>query len=308
MTLMTKRYPRGIMATACIPWTKDYQFDEKLFRGEVSLLCDQKIKSIYLFGTAGEGYSVSNRQFSDIVRAFGDETKGREGVRPMVGIISLSPDEILERIEAAGKEGITDFQISFPAWGAVSDTEAMTFLHYICDRFPEFSFMHYNNGLRSRKKLGGAQYARIAEELPNLVAVKHTAATLAEICDLQKRDLPLQFFFLEDAYAYASLMGEASLLISFCNINYRLAHAYFEAGKTKDRETLMNMVQEFSAFYSLLGLLPGGLMDGAYDKLYVKYSIPEFPQRLYPPYEGVTEEQFAAFDKALREAVPGWFS
>lgn len=304
---MTKRYPREIMATACIPWTEDFQFDEKLFRKQVSMLCDQKIKSVYLFGTAGEGYSVSNRQFMDIVRAFRAETKGREGVRPMVGVISLSPDEIVERIEAAAREGITDFQISFPAWGAVSDKEALTFLHYICDRFPALSFMHYNNGLRSRKKLGGAAYARIAEEIPNLVAVKHTGATLLEICDLQKRELPIQFFFLEDAYAYASLMGEASLLISLCNINYRLAFAYFEAGVNRDRETLMNMVQEFSTFYSLLSLLPGNLMDGAYDKLYLKYSIPEFPQRLYPPYEGATEQQFEIFDKALREAIPGWF-
>ena len=49
------------------------------------------------------------------------------------------------------------------------------------------------------------------------------------------------------------------------------------------------------------------LADGAYDKLFVKYSIPEFPQRLYPPYEGVTDAQFAAFDRAVRQALPGWF-
>lgn len=304
---MAKRYPRNIMATACIPWTADYQFDEKLFRKEVELLCDQELKSIYLFGTAGEGYSVSKRQFTDIVRTFYAQTKDKKQVRPMVGVIGLSIDEILERIDVAASLGITDFQISFPSWGEVTDEGAMTFLHMVCDRFPELTFMHYNNGLRSRKKLTGAQYEQIAKDLPNLAAVKHTGATLGEICDIQKRNLPIQFFFLEDAYAYASLMGEASLLISLCNINYRLAFSYFQAGVQKDLDTLMKMAQEFHTASSLLGLLPGGRMDGAYDKLFVKYSIPEFPQSLYPPYEGVTDQQFAVFDQALRKTLPSWF-
>ena len=50
------------MATACIPWTEDYRFDEQMFRQEVDLLCDNGLKNIYLYGTAGEGYSVSNTQ------------------------------------------------------------------------------------------------------------------------------------------------------------------------------------------------------------------------------------------------------
>jgi len=302
-----KRYPRGIMATACVPWTEDFRFDETMFRKEVSMLCDTGIRSIYLFGTAGEGYSVSNSQYLDIVKAFRDETDGR-GVMPMVGVISLSPDEMLHRIEAAAKLGITDFQISFPAWGAVSDSEAATFLHYICDRFPRLRFMHYNNGLRSRRKLTGAHYKTLCAEIPNLVAVKHTAATMGEIQELHRSDLPLQLFFLENAYGYASLVGESSLLISLSNINYRLAFDYFEAGVRKDAQKLTDMERDFAVCSdTLFSVLPGGKMDGAYDKLFVKYSIPEFPQRLYPPYEGVTDAQFAAFDRALRTALPNWF-
>jgi len=168
--------------------------------------------------------------------------------------------------------------------------------------------MHYNNGLRSRRKLAGAHYAQLCEEIPNLVAVKHTAATMGEIMDLVSRNLPLQFFFLENAYGYASLIGEASLLISLCNIDYRMAHAYFDAGTRQDTKTILRLEQELTTCGSLLSLLPGGKMDGAYDKLFVKYSIPEFPQRLYPPYEGISDEEFQIFDQALREKLPGWFT
>lgn len=304
---MEKRYPRGIMATACVPWTETYQFDEGLFRRQVAYLCDQGIRSIYLYGTAGEGYAVSNQQYLEIVKAFKDETKDRAGVLPMVGVISLSPDEVRGRVEAAAEVGITDFQISFPAWGAVSDSEAFSYLHYICDRYPTLRFMHYNNGLRSHKKLFGRQYEKISAEIPNLVAVKYPGATIREIQDVITRDLPLQFFFLENGYGYASMVGEASLLISLCNINHRLAFEYFQAGVDKDYEKLIQMDIEFGKCSDLLGLLPGGKMDGAYDKLFVKYAIPEFPQKLYPPYEGITDEQFEVFDKALRKELPRWF-
>ncbi len=304
---MKKRYPRGIMATACVPWTEDFRFDETMFRREVDMLWDQGIRSIYLFGTAGEGYIVSNRQFHQITAAFADALRGRDGALPMVGVISLSTDEILQRIEAAAELGIRDFQVSFPSWGAVTESEAVNFLHYVCDRFPELRFMHYNNGMRSKTKLGAAVYARLAEEIPNLVAVKHTAATMAEIADIMKRDLPLQFFFLENAYGYASLMGEASLLISLCNIQYSKAWEYFRAGVCQDTKTLMKLEQELNTCAQALSVLPQGKMDGAYDKLFVKYAIKDFPQRLYPPYEGMTDAQFQQFDTALRTMLPEWF-
>lgn len=301
-----KRYPRGIMATACIPWTEDYCFDEQMFRQEVDLLCDNGLKNIYLYGTAGEGYSVSNTQYLEIVKAFYEETRCRQGVRPMVGVISLSPDEILRRIDCAAAAGIRDFQISFPAWGQVGDSEALTFLHYICDRFPELSFMHYNNGLRSRKKLGGKDYERICREIPNLVAVKHTAATVYEILDLMERDLPLQIFFLEEAYGYASLTGEASLLISLGNINYRRTQEYYQAGVEQDAGKVIRLAREFHRCLELVGRLPAGKMDGAYDKLFVKFSLPDFPQRLYPPYEGISDEEYEIFRAEVAAALPHW--
>ena len=57
---MQKRYPKTLMTTACVPWTKDFKIDEAMLRREIDVLMDAGSKSIYLFGTAGEGYSVSH--------------------------------------------------------------------------------------------------------------------------------------------------------------------------------------------------------------------------------------------------------
>lgn len=296
------------MATACIPWTVDNHFDEVSFRKQMPLLAQVGVQSVYLFGTAGEGYAVDDAQYLEIVRAFVDEAQVYKDMLPMVGVICLAPNQVLRRIEEAAVLGVKDFQISLPCWGALQDKDIFNYFHYVCDRFPQLRFMHYNTQLRTHVKLNGAQYARLCEEVPNLVAVKHTGASMEEILDLMIHDLPLQLFFLEGAYGYACLAGQAGLLISLCNISPPLARKYYIAGQTKDVATIMALEKEFVLCNHILTKhLPGNLMDGAYDKLFVKYAIPNFPHRLYPPYQGVCEEAFVAFDMELRRRLPQWF-
>lgn len=304
---MEKRYPSTVMATACIPWTKDWSFDKKLFCDEVELLKFNKIKSIYLYGTAGEGYAMTNSQYVEIVKTFSDIMQG-PGLRPMIGVISLSMSEIIERIEMARDLGLRDFQISFPSWAMLRDTEAVLFLHTVCDRFKDCNFLHYNNGLRSKKRLYARDYKKLAGEIPNLVAVKNAGATVNDCRELMQEETPIQHFFLEFMYSYASMFGDASILISYLNLNYDYAWKYYEAGRKKDAKTLFAIDAELQKIADAFGrALPGDRIDGAYDKLFVKMSIPDFPQTLYPPYEGISDSEFNSFGEEIKSTLPHWF-
>ena len=121
-----KRYPACILAACCVPWKEDGTLAEEIFRREIRNLLTNLTRDIYLFGTAGEGYAVTDKQFDQIVRIFREETK-QSDVRGMVGIISLSLSTMIERIERAREIGIRQFQISLPSWGALSDGELKTF-------------------------------------------------------------------------------------------------------------------------------------------------------------------------------------
>jgi hypothetical protein len=46
-----------------------------------------------------------------------------------------------------------------------------------------------------------------------------------------------------------------------------------------------------------------GHMDGAYDKLFIKLHLAEFPLRLLPPYTATNEDGFATF---LENLPPKW--
>jgi len=304
---MEKRYPDTIMATACAAWDEKYNFDEVSFRKQVKLLTDAGIKSIYLFGTAGEGYAVSREQYSVMAAAFLDQMKDVPGALPMIGVISLSMSEIISRVELGLKLGAKDFQISFPSWGAVTINEGVNFLREVCRSFPQARFMHYNNGLRSKTKLRFADYKRICDEVPNLAAIKNPTGDMTEIHELFSGELPLRIFVLEYGYGYASLFADSSLLISMLNLDLEHAWNYYNAGKHRDAAVIVRYHCDFQKIHKeLFANIPPGLIDSAYDKSFVKSHIPEFPLRLLPPYTGPSDAQYEAFIKAVRVKMPHW--
>lgn len=306
---MEKRFPKLLLCAACIPWIEDNQLDVPLFRKGVRLLCENGAGSIYLFGTAGEGYAVNREQYLQIVSAFMDEMKNFPDVIPMVGVISLSMTEVKERITMAAQLGVRYFQISFPSWGAVSNEEAVTFFKEVCGAFPDYKFMHYNNAMRSKKRLAPKDYQRLVKEIPNLVAVKFIAPSFEEIQVFAALDLPLRVFFLEYAYGYGSLVyPEFGYLASVTNCSYPVMRAYYEAGCKQNLEKILQIHKDFPPLYeSLFACCPGDKIDSAYDKMFLQFAIPEFPARILPPYEGFTQEQVDTFKTDIQKKLPHWF-
>ena len=116
------RYPQTVLVSCEVPWDEQQQLLEDVFRKEIRLIISRNLKHVYVFGTAGEGYAVDTARFDQIVRIFGEETRGAD-VHPMVGVIGLSTANIVERIERAWSAGFRMFQISLPSWGALNDVE-----------------------------------------------------------------------------------------------------------------------------------------------------------------------------------------
>lgn len=306
--MVEKRYPRTVLSTVCIPWKDDLSFDEAVFRKTVQAVMAQNVKAIYLFGTAGEGYAVDQAQYTEIVSVFADETLRVEGVMPMVGVISLSMSEMIRRIEIGCALGIRDFQISFPSWGALTDDEVYTFFHSVCDQFPDCRFMHYNNGGRSKKMLQYQHYKRLADEIPNLVAVKYMSDSIEDIVNIMRSELPIQFILSEYGYGLGSLMGECGMLFSSVSMHYPTAWKLFQAGVDKDVPAIMELERQVAVSQEVLfETCTGQVMNAAYDKVYFKAGIPETPLSLYPPYKGFSQEQYDNFIRVMKQRLPEWF-
>ena len=291
------------MCTCCIPWDEQFRFAEAIFRRNVRQAL-AATSNVYVFGTAGEGYAVSERQFDQIVAAFADEMR-KAGAEPMVGVIHLSLAAIVERIERCRAAGVKRFQISLPSWGALGEQELFDFFARVCGPFPDCQFLHYNLP-RAKRIVTGTEYGRLAAEHPNLVATKNTGDSLAHIRGLLEDAPQLQHFLSEAGYAYGSLFGECGILASFV-MNWPKLHALFEAGRRRDVTALAAIQREIDiVMETLLETVPGGRIDGGYDKLFEKMCDPEFPLRLLPPYEGASDDEYRAFVRLLGERLPEW--
>lgn len=301
---MEKRYPKTILATACVPWDEQYRFAEAPFRKQVRELVARGIAHLYLFGTAGEGYAVTETQYGQIVAAFAEEMSG-EGLFPMVGLVSLSFATMRERLETAYAHGIRDFQFALPSWGALSDRELELFFHSLCDPYPDCRFMHYNLG-RSKRIVTAAEYFRFAAEIPNFVGAKYMTNDALVIHSLVAKNSPLQFYFDETGYLIGSLFGECGLLVSTVNTHLVRARELFASGG-RDAAAIARYFDECAGVLDGLFACTGEeKIDGAYDKLIYRAIDPEFPLRMLPPYSTTTEEQCENYRKFLREHYPQW--
>jgi dihydrodipicolinate synthase/N-acetylneuraminate lyase len=301
-----KRYPSCILAACCVPWNEDGSLAEEIFRREIRNLLTNLTRDIYLFGTAGEGYAITEEQFDQIVHVFREETN-LPNVRGMVGVISLSLPTMIERIERAREMGIRYFQFSLPSWGALNDRELNKFFKEICGRFPECSFLHYNL-MRTKRLVTPDEYAVLANEHPNLVATKNSTDSMERIQGLMTKAPQLQHFFTETGFGYGSQIGECGFLVSVASIHFAEAKKYFEAGQRRDFENLLRSQLELTEMVLDLVALGRGEahMDGAYDKVFCKIHDPEFPLRLLPPYSGLSDETFQKIVAMIGSKYPRW--
>ncbi len=301
------RYPQAILVACPSPWDERFELVEEIFRAEVRLVLAAGFQHLYVFGTGGEGYAVDTRRFRQVVDLFYEETRAPD-LNPMVGVIGLSTAQILERIQYAHDVGFRIFQISLPSWGPLNDGELLRFFTDVCGQYPDSRFLHYNLP-RTKRVLGGRDYARIIPEVPNLVATKTTGGGIAAAEELIRDAGDLQHFMGEGNFPHGSMFGECSLLASYAELSPRMTRALFEAGRTRDAGELMRLQHAFQAMGTELWAqpAPGPHMDGAYDKMLVKLGmLPEFPLRLLSPYQGFTEDDYQACRRLLDEKYADW--
>jgi dihydrodipicolinate synthase/N-acetylneuraminate lyase len=285
-----------------VPWDERGEFVESLFVDQVRRML-QLTPHLYVFGTAGEGHAVNNRQFRQITEVFQREMRAA-GAEPMVGVISLSLPTIIERIELARDLGVRLFQISLPCWGALTDDEVAVFYRETCGRFPDCRFLHYNL-LRAKRLVTPEQYAVLAAEHPNFVGTKNTTDSMQRLRLLAELSPQLQHFPGEAGYVYASQLGECGLLASLAT-NATACREFFEAGQRKDLPLLLARYQEIAGVFAELIAAVGERIDSAYDKLLWKVQDERFPLRLLPPYTAATDEAYERFREYLRTRAPRW--
>lgn len=295
-----------LLGTACVPWSGEDEFLEDVFRVSVRNLIKQGLENLYVFGTAGEGYAITEEMFFRIATVFHDEMRGSKGFSQL-GVIGMSVPQIKSRIDIGVAIGFHFFQISLPPWGRVNDREMNAFFDDILGSYPDERFLHYNT-LRGARRLTPRDYGAIASRHANLVATKIAADTPADMAALFHYAPDVCHFFCEFAFSYARLLGECGLLVSLSAMVPSKAHLLFDAARSGAAKAVVELIHEMSVVHEILmsSHKCGQHMDGSYDKMFSKVATPAFPLRLLPPYEGAGDEEFMAFIGEVGRQAPVW--
>jgi dihydrodipicolinate synthase/N-acetylneuraminate lyase len=299
------RFPRGIMATCCVPWDESFRFMEDVFRRHVRATVRQT-PLVYIFGTAGEGYAVDRSQFETIVRVFVEEMRSA-GAEPMVGVISLSPGEAHQRIEYARGLGVRRFLFTLPSWEPCTPAETEIWFEQICGRRPDCQFLHYNL-MRAGRLVQPEEYARLVLRHENLVATKNASDSMSFLRRLMTMAPQLRHFIVGPGFPAACLFGPAGLLIAMESMNWSTARGFYDAAVAKDADAAFAMSAELRDVLAHMMSMSGfrGNVDGAFDKVFAKFHVRDFPLRVLPPYEHPDDALCEAFIDWLREHYPHW--
>ena len=300
------RYPSTVMVSALCPWDADEQLDEAMFRHEIRCIADAGFRHVYVFGTAGEGYAVDTARFRRVIEVFGDEA-AKHGITPMIGVIGLSTANVLERFGLAHDSGFREFQFSLPSWSVLSDSEVIRYVSEVCRAFPDSLFMHYNTA-KTGRLVEGSVYRELVATVPNLVATKTMSGDLGVVSGVVREAPELMHFLTEQSVAYGSLFGEVGLLATFGALAPKKSWALLEASNGGDARRAAQLGAWFDRVSAevFAPLMLDRRVDGAYDKAIAKLSVGlrDFPLRMLSPYRTISDDEFAAAQRTLRERFP----
>ena len=295
---------RGYLVSIPIPWDDNGDLLTDLFRGAIHKFLTEGCDGLYLFGTSGEGYAVTEEEFSQIVGVFADETSDA-GVFRQVGCFGLSSDQVKDRCAIVVERGIEGVQFTLPFWKEVSDPELILYFEDVCGHFPGLSFMLYNTP-RNRRKLSGKELAGIQEQVPNLHGAKTGGGDWFGFFELLTEAPAIRHFVTEPAFLFCRTLGAAGVIPSSNYCRPRACRQYYDAVVNGRLDEAWALHRDIIRFFhtTAVPLVSKGYIDGAIDKAYAKIGGTEIPLTMKSPYVALTAEDYAWLERTILSEFP----
>ena len=295
----------GYLVSVPIPWDEHGRLLPELLRGAIRKLLRERCDGIYLFGTSGEGYAVSDEELAQIVDVFGEETAEFGGFR-QVGCFGLSSDQVKRRCSLVAERGIEGVQITLPFWKELNDRELLRYFEDVCNSFPGLSFLLYNNP-RNKRRLKGVELQMLHQRCPNLHGAKTGSGTWLDFFELITQSPALRHFVTEAAFLFCHGLGAAGLIPSSSYAMPQQTRSYYEAVIANDLARAHRLHAEILRFFhrTAVPLLAKGYIDGAIDKAYARIGGMEMPLNMKSPYVALADEDYECLESVIRTEFAG---
>ena len=239
---------KGIITPIITPMNEDESVNVKEFRNQVERLIDNGIHGIFVFGTNGESYILSEEEKLEVIKAAVEQAAGRVPVYAGTG---LNGTKETIRFSLKAKEiGVDALSIITPGFAAASQDEL--YIHYkTVAEAVDLPIILYNIPARTGNSLAPATVGKLSK-IPNIVGVKDSSGNFDNILQYIEQTRDSEDFVVlsgnDSLILWTLLAGGAGAIAACSNIYpYTLSQVYeqFVAGDVVKSREYQDSIRSF---------------------------------------------------------------
>ncbi|WP_024659154.1 4-hydroxy-tetrahydrodipicolinate synthase [Pseudomonas syringae USA007] len=195
---------RGIIPALVTPFTEDQQIDEPALRNLIESLLQAGVHGLFVLGTNGEFFTLSESEKLNIARITVDATAGRVPV--VVGTGAFATHEVIEMNKKMIDVGADALSIITPYFNAISQSELIKHYTAIADA-SDLPLMMYNIPAKTGMSIGIGAVATLSQH-PQIKGIKDSAGNFDALVQMmQYRSDDFAVFAGTDSLIYWNLLA-----------------------------------------------------------------------------------------------------
>lgn len=168
---------KGIISPILTPMNEDESVNYDELRVQINRLIEGGVHGIFVFGTNGEGYILSDEEKVEIMKVAVDEVKGRVLVYASTGLIGTT--DTIRLSQQAKEAGVDILSLITPSFAAASQDELYTHYKTVAENV-DMPIVLYNIPARTGNSLAPATVGKLSK-IENIVGVKDSSGNFDNI-------------------------------------------------------------------------------------------------------------------------------
>ena len=267
----------GIIPPVVTPMTADGELDLPGLRSHIDFLLSQGVHGIFVLGTTGEFYALSESEKQAVVADAVTHVGGRSSV--FVGTGAESTREVVRLTTMAQREGAAGVSVITPYFIKPSQLELTDHFRRVAESTSLPVVLYNNPATCGGVNIEPETVAKLAE-VPNIIGIKDSSGDLQNTIELIKSTPQDKFSVLmgRDTLLLAALMfGAKGAIPATCNIAPQLCVGIYQSYMRGDIASARQFQDQLAPVRMALTL---GTGNGAVKEAMVLLGRPAGPNRL----------------------------
>lgn len=239
---------KGIISPILTPMHDDESVNYEEFRVQINHMLDGGIHGMFVFGTNGEGYILSEDEKIEIMKTAVEEVNGRVPVYASIGLVGTK--DTIRLSQKAKEVGVDVLSTITPSFAAASQDELYTHFKTVAENV-DMPIVLYNIPARTGNAIAPATVGKLSK-IENIIGVKDSSGNFDNILQYIEQTRDREDFAVlsgnDSLILWTLLAGGQGGIAGCSNIYpYVMAQIYeqFLKGNIKEARTYQDSIRSF---------------------------------------------------------------